>query len=116
MAKRVRAKFKPDYKAFAEFATSDQMLEPVHEAAHDVRKIATATAPKKTGALAAGFKVDAGPGILTIGRFVRVYVNVVNENPAAAPNEFGGKRNNANHTLGKAGAMVGDFRGSLPDD
>lgn len=116
MGKNVRAKFKPDYKAFAEFATSDQILEPVHQAAHDVRELAAADAPKQTGALAEGYKVDAGAGILKIGKFVRVIVNVVNENPAAAPNEFGGKRNNANHTLGKAGAMIGDFRGSLPDD
>ena len=54
---RVTARFKPDHKEFDRFATSDQMLEPLYEAAHDVRKNAIALAAKKTGAYAEGFKV-----------------------------------------------------------
>ena len=113
---RYRAKFKPDHKGFAEFAHSPELHKAIHDAAHDVRTIAAADAPKKTGALAEGFKVDAGHGVLVIGSYSRVIVAVVNEDPAAAPNEFGGRHNNANHTLGRAGAKVGEFRGALPDD
>ena len=113
---RVKATFKPDRKGFTEFACSPQMLEPLYEAAHDVRRIAMVNAPKKTGAYAQGFKVDASAGTVTIGSYKRVITVVVNQDPAAAPVEFGGYRNKAQHILGRAGAAVGDFRGSLPDD
>lgn len=113
---RVRAKFKPDHKEFTRFATSDQMLKPLYEAAHDVRAIAVASATKVTGAYAAGFKVDASAGILRIGSFKRRIVAVVNENPAAAPKEFGNKQTKADHTLAKAGAQVGEYRGEIPSD
>jgi hypothetical protein len=113
---RVKATFKPDHKAFTRFATSDQMLEPLREAGHDVRRIAQATAAKDTGAYAEGFKVDSGAGVLAIGRFRRRIVTVVNEDPAAAPNEFGNKKMKAQRTLGRAGAAVGEYRGELPGD
>ena len=116
MAKRVRARFKPDHKEFTRFACSPQMLEPLYQAAHDVRKIAQAEAAKQTGSYAKGFKVDASAGTVTIGAYKRVITVVVNEDPAAAPQEFGGYHNKAQHTLGRAGAAVGDFRGSMPDD
>jgi hypothetical protein len=113
---RVKATFKPDHKAFTEFATSDQMLEPLLKAAHDVRAAAELSAAKKTGSYASGFKVDAAAGTLMIGTYKRRITAVVNEDPAAAPEEFGGRRNKANHTLAKAGALIGDFRGGTIDD
>jgi hypothetical protein len=113
---RVRAKFKPDHKEFTRFATSDQMLKPLYEAGHDVRAIAEATATKVTGSYAAGFKVDASAGVLLIGSFTRRIVTVVNEDPAAAPKEFGNRRTKADHTLAKAGAAVGEYRGEIPSD
>lgn len=113
---RVRAKFKPDHKGFTEFATSEQMLEPLYQAAHDVRRIAAESARKDTGAYAAGFKVDAAAGVLRIGSFKRRIVAVVNEDPAAAPREFGNKHATADHTLAKAGAQVGEYRGEIPGD
>jgi hypothetical protein len=113
---RVTARFKPDHAEFTRFATSDQMLKPLIEAANDVRALAAADARKDTGSYARGFKVNSSAGTLVIGRYKRAITAVVNEDPAAAPNEFGGRRNKAEHTLGKAGAKIGDFRGSLGDD
>lgn len=116
---RVRAKFKPDYKAFDRFATSDQMLEPLYRAAHDIRKIATADSPRSDGPgphYADQYKVDARPKTLRIKRFRRRIVTVVNESPKAAPNEFDNKRSKGGHHLAKAGARVGDYRGVMPGD
>jgi hypothetical protein len=120
MAKsRVKAKFRPDHKAFTEFATSDQMLEPLYQAAHDVRMIAQATSPRSNGPgphYADEYKVDAGAGNLRIGRYSRRIVTVVNESKKAAPNEFDNRRSKGGHYLAKAGAAVGDYRGVMPGD
>lgn len=116
---RVRAKFKPDYKAFDRFATSDQMLEPLYKAAHDIRKIAQANSPRSNGPgphYADDYKVDSRPKTLRIKRFRRRIVTVVNENPKAAPNEFDNRRSKGGHYLAKAGAAVGDYRGVMPGD
>jgi hypothetical protein len=116
---RVKAKFKPDYRAFHRFATSEQMLQPVYEAGHDVREIAKTIAPRSDGPgphYADEFKVDASAGTVKIGRFSRIIVTVVNENKAAAPLEFGNQHVKAQHPLGRAGSMVGEYRGSMPGD
>lgn len=116
---RVRAKFKPDYRAFDRFATSDQMLEPLYQAAHEIRAIAQATSPRSDGPgphYADEYKVDSRPQNLTIGRFRRRIVTVVNESSKAAPNEFDNKRSKGGHYLGKAGAAIGDYRGVKPGD
>lgn len=116
---RVRAKFKPDYKAFDRFATSDQMLEPLYKAAHDIRAIAEGISPRSAGPgphYADEYKVDTRPNNLRIGRFRRRIVTVVNESPKAAPNEFDNKRSKGGHYLGRAGAAVGDYRGVKPGD
>lgn len=116
---RVRARFKPDHKEFTRFATSDQMLQPLYEAAHDVRAIAVATAPRSDEPgehYADQFKVDSRPNTLIIGSYKRRIVTVVNEHEAAAPNEFGNRHMKGTHPLGRAGSVVGDYRGSMPDD
>lgn len=116
---RVRAKFKPDYRGFHKFATSDQMLEPLYQAAHDIRLIAKATSPRSNGPgphYADQYKVDTRPQNLVIGRFARRIVTIVNESPKAAPNEFDNKRSKGGHYLAKAGARIGDYRGVKPGD
>lgn len=116
---RVRAKYKPDYRGFDKFATSDQMLEPLYQAAHDIRRIASATSPRSNGPgphYADEYKVDASAGVIKIGRFRRRIVTVVNESPKAAPNEFDNKRSKGGHYLAKAGAAIGDYRGVMPGD
>lgn len=120
MAKsRVRAKYKPDHKEFNRFATSDQMLEPLYKAAHDVRRLAEATAPRSNEEgdhYADQFKVDASAGVLVIGSYRRRIVTVINEHEAAAPNEFGNKHQKGTHPLGRAGSAIGDYRGAMPND
>jgi hypothetical protein len=116
---RVRARFKPDYRGFDKFATSDQMLRPLYQAAHDIRRIAKATSPRSNGPgphYADEYKVDSRPQNLMIGRFRRRIVTVVNESPKAAPNEFDNKRSKGGHYLAKAGAAIGDYRGVMPGD
>lgn len=116
---RVRAKYKPDYRGFDKFATSDQMLEPLYQAAHDIRKHAAAISPRSDGPgphYADEYKVDSRPNVLRIGRFRRRIVTVVNESPKAAPNEFDNKRSKGGHYLARAGARVGDYRGVKPGD
>ena len=116
---RVKAKFKPDHRAFTEFATSDQMLEPLYKAAHDVRSVAQAISPRSNGPgphYADEYKVDASAGNLRIGRFSRRIVVVLNESPKAAPNEFDNRRKKGGHYLAKAGAAVGEYRGVMPGD
>lgn len=116
---RVKAKYKPDYRQFHRFATSDQMLRPLYQAAHDIRTIAAATSPRSNGPgphYADEYKVDASAGTLRIGRFSRRIVTVVNESPKAAPNEFDNKRSKGGHHLAKAGAAIGDYRGVMPND
>jgi hypothetical protein len=116
---RVRAKFKPNYREFDRFATSDQMLKPLYEAAHDIRKIAAEISPRSAGPgphYADEYKVDTRPNVLRIKRFRRRIVTVVNESPKAAPNEFDNRRSKGGHYLGKAGARIGDYRGLMEDD
>lgn len=116
---RVRAKFKPDYREFHRFATSDQMLEPLYVAAHAIRTIAAATSPRSNGPgphYADEYKVDTSPHNLKIGRFSRRIVTIVNESPKAAPNEFDNRRSKGGHYLAKAGAAIGDYRGVMPGD
>ena len=115
----MRAKFKPDYREFDRFATSDQMLEPLYQAAHDVRLRAQATSPRSNGPgphYADEYKVDSSAGNLTIGRFRRRIVVVVNESKKAAPNEFDNARSKGGHYLARAGAAVGEYRGVMPGD
>lgn len=116
---RVKAKYKPDYRGFKEFAESDQMLEPLYKAAHDVRIVAQTISPRSNGPgphYADEYKVDAGAGTLRIGRFSRRIVTVVNESKKAAPNEFDNKHSKGGHYLAKAGAAVGEYRGVMPGD
>ena len=116
---RVRARFKPDHKEFTRFATSDQMLKPLYEAAHDIRRIAAGISPRSDGPgphYADEYKVDTRPNNLKIGAFSRRIVTVVNESPKAAPNEFDNKRSKGGHYLARAGAAIGDYRGVMPGD
>lgn len=105
------SRYRPNRDGFGAFMVSQQMQKPVTEIAEAIAVDAAADAPKKTGALAAGF--EARPTAPTVvNGAARVSAEVRNEDPAAAPNEFGGKRNKANRTLGRAAAKYGDVRGS----
>lgn len=108
MARRIR--YVPNHKSFGEFILSDQVRDAVSEVAHDIADLARTRAKKKTGAYAEGFKVNREAGAVTVAGNPRVNVEVFNEDPAAGPEEFGGKRNARHRTLGRAGAAFGDFK------
>lgn len=108
MARRVR--YVPDHKSFGEFMLSDQMRDVVSDVCHDIADRARLRAKKKTGAYAEGFKVNREAGAVVVAGNARVAVDVFNEDPAAGPEEFGGKRNARHRTLGRAGAEFGDFK------
>lgn len=115
---RRRALFKPDHKSFGEFILSDQMRDPTEEAARDVAALAAQFAPRRKNrgdvpegtAMADRFRVNREAGKIKVERNFRVKVEVYNEAPSAAPNEFGGPRNKRHRMLGRAGAIIGEFK------
>lgn len=119
MAQRVpnmrsrRVVFVPDHKEFGEFMLSDQIRDPTAEAARDVVDIASGLAPRSNRPgphMADQFKVNREAGVIKVSGNVRVKVEVYNEDPAAAPNEFGNGRTRRHRMLGRAGAEVGEFK------
>lgn len=117
MARRIR--YKPDHKSFGEFMLSDQIRDTVAEICREEiiprarffapRRKNRGTVPDGT-AMADRFKVNKDAGVLEVGGNLRVKVEVYNDAPSAAPNEFGSERNKRHRMLGRAGAEVGDFK------
>lgn len=110
-----RAWYEPDHDSFGRFILSDQMRDVTKAAAKDIRDIATATAPRSKGPgphMADQYEVSTS-GVIVIGGNPRVMCEVVNPDRAAAPNEFGTKNNKRRRTLGRAGALIGEFKGDL---
>jgi hypothetical protein len=112
-----RVGYKPDHKSFARFLLSDQARDPAVKAAHDIRDIAEATAPRSSDPdgeathMADEFKVNSASPPVVAGGNPRVGAEVYNSDPAAAPQEFGNARvRNPSRTLGRAGASVGEHR------
>ena len=112
-----RAVFRPDHVSFGEFILSEQVRDVTAEVAADIADLAGQYAPRrKKGvtpngqAMADRFKVNREAGTLRVAGNVRVKVEVFNEAPSAAPNEFGSKRNKRHRMLGRAGAFYGDFK------
>lgn len=116
MARRVR--FVADHKSFGEFILSDQMRDVTAEVAGDIADRARDLAPRRKSrgnvpdsvAMADRFEVNKEAGILVVAGNPRVKVEIFNEAPSAAPNEFGSKRNKRHRMLGRAGAAYGDFK------
>ena len=115
------AVFVPDHKSFGEFMLSDQMRDVTAEAAHDIAALAGHYAPRRKDRgtvpdgteMADRFEVNREAGVLAVGKSfhnLRVKVEVFNEAPSAAPNEFGSKRNKRYRMLGRAGAAIGIFK------
>lgn len=114
-----RTGYRPDHKSMAAFLLSNQARDPAVKAAHDIAEIARATAPRSSVAdtdedvthMADEFKVNEHSKPVLLGGNPRVGAEVYNEDPAAAPQEFGNSRvRNPSRTLGKAGARVGEHR------
>lgn len=106
-----RSSYRPNKKSFGAFMRSDQVFIPVKQIALDIRNVARATARKKTGALARGYKVNERKELLSINGAPRAIAKVVNSDPAAVPDEFGNSRQKGNRTLRKAASKFGDMKG-----
>lgn len=109
--------YKPDHKEFGQFMRSDQMRDVTEEVAQDIAPAAAERSPVGEGEgphMADQFRVRRNAGFLKVSGNVRVRVDVYNSDPAAAPNEFGGRRNQRHRMLGRAGAAFGDFKGKEP--
>lgn len=109
--------YSPDHKDFGNFMRSEQMRDVTTEVAQDIQHEARRLAPRrKSGvppdgtAMADRFKVNREAGVLRVAGNTRVKVEVYNEAPSAAPNEFGSKRNQRHRMLGRAGAAHGEFK------
>lgn len=102
----VKVKYIPDHKGMAEFMLSEQARRPCVEVAAKIVADLAVTVTRSSGAgehLADSFKVNAESAPVTMGESPRAGAEVYSEDPAAAPEEFGGKRNKAQHWLLKAG-------------
>lgn len=109
------SRYKPDHgpKGLGGFLLSAQLLKPVLEVAHDIAEDAKENSPRSEGDgphMADQFKVTPG-AVITVAGNPRVSAEVTNDDPAAAPNEFGGSRNKPRRMLGRAGAKYGDHHG-----
>lgn len=111
------SRYRPNNRSFGAFMKSPQLRKPVLEVSKEIADIASILAPRSEGPPSHGskhmadeFKVRSA-GFVTISGNTRVAVNVINDNPDAAVNEFGGRRNQAVRMLGRAGALFGDYKG-----
>lgn len=104
---RVTARYKPNHKSFGEFMVSEQARQPAIEAARDIAAALKVTVHRSPGPgphLADSYEVNATTPPRLVAGEMRVGAEVYSEDPAAAPEEFGGKRNTAKHWLANVAA------------
>lgn len=115
-----RVVYVPNHRSFGAFMRSDQMRDVTEEAARDIAGLAAAFTPEaKEGALEhtglharvkGGFKVKRGAGLIRVGGNLRVRVDVINDADGAALVEFGSRGVPRVRMLGRAGAVIGEFK------
>jgi len=105
---RVTVRYRPDRREFGKLMRSQQMRRPVIRAANDIRDRAVQIAPHDTGDYAAAFRVNEQAGLVSVRGNPRVNVEVYNDDPAAAPLEFGNGRIEARRVMLRAGEMMGE--------
>ena len=110
-----RVWYRPNRRSFGAFIRSDQMRDVTAEVAEDIADLAkhlspVSDKPSKADHMRDHFTVKKDAGFIKVAGNVRVKVEVVNEDPAAAPNEFGTARNARHRMLARAGAIFGDFK------
>lgn len=111
--KHVRYRYKPDHRSFGAFMRSPRVRAVAVQAAGDIadhaRTLALAEA-SKTGAYANSFRVNRRAPNLRVGGNIRATAHVYNNDPAAAPQEFGDRwGNRGKRILRRAGAKVGEL-------
>lgn len=103
------------YKAMDAFLMSDRVRDVAHAAAKDLADDAAtivSAEATETGALARGYEAREDLPVVIDGHPRRVAV-VVNNDPAAAPVEFGNGRARAVHPLQRAGEPYHTPKGTL---
>lgn len=106
----VKAIYKPDHKGMQEFMLSEQARQPCVEVAKQIVMNLAVKVKRSPGTgdvdghLADSYKVNEHSAPVTLGEAPRVGAEVYSEHPAAAPEEFGGKKNKPRRWLGRAGA------------
>jgi hypothetical protein len=108
-----RAVYRPDHKSFGAFILSEEVRDAVAEVAKDIAPVAGRLAPRSESDgphMADQFRVNREAGTIKVSGNVRVQVDVYNEDPAAAPNEFGTRRNERHRMLVRAAEPFGDFK------
>jgi hypothetical protein len=114
MARRIR--YVMDNDSFGEFIMSERMRGVVAEVAADIAKTAKRLANKDNSSkrrvhhYADMFQVNREAGAIKVDRALRVKVEVYNPDPVALYNEFGNVKSKRHRTLGRAGAIFGDFK------
>ena len=110
--------YEPDHREFNKFMVSQRMSDTMHEAATAVAAIAQGSARRgRTGQVARGYKVDRRRQFVNIndgtGSGRRAISEVYNDAPGAVQEEFGGRRQAARRTLGRAAASIYEPAGKL---
>lgn len=111
-----RMRYVMDNDSFGEFIMSDRMRDVTAKVASDIAKTAKGLAnrdhanKRRVHDYADRFQVKREAGSIKVDRAFRVKVEVYNEDPVALYNEFGNKKSKRHRTLGRAGAMFGDFK------
>lgn len=104
-----KAIYKPDHAGMQAFMLSEQARKPCIEVAERIVADLVIKVKRSSGSggedghLADSFKVNTHSAPVTLGEAPRVGAEVYSDHPAAAPNEFGGKKNRPKHYLAKAG-------------
>ena len=105
----VKAIYKKDLAGMQAFMLSEQARQPCVEVAERIVADLAVKVKRSKGSggadghLADSYKVDKNSAPVTLGEAPRVGAAVYSEHPAAAPEEFGGKKNRPRRWLGKAG-------------
>lgn len=108
------ARYEPDHIEFSKYMMSDDVAAVAHRAAAGIARAAVrlATGVSKTGNYAKGFRVDRDFRVVVIndgdGPGGRRISQVYNDDPAAAPLEFGNKNIKPQRILGRAAASIWD--------
>jgi hypothetical protein len=112
----VKARYKPNHAGMRRFLNSKQAQDPVVAVAEAIAEVAKANSVRSNRPgphMADQFKVERVK--LPVSGELRGAARVTNSDPAAVPNEFGGKKNKAHRMLGRAGAQFGDAKGGAAE-
>lgn len=109
-------RYRMDNKSFGRFLLSDQVRDLAEKVAKDIAARAKTLSPVDQASavhMADQFEVVRMGGTMVVQGNPRAMVLVINQDHAAAVNEFGGRNNKRHRMLARAGAAFGDFRGDL---